>query len=149
MGEHKHSVYNSLRRGSWGMSVRLFSQFPDSWKMNSALLMRSKLPPTPPLRGMKTPHPRLVATCNFILPACSQLFRVMDTLLGDLACLPDSLVPPGRGSATPSNHHFPATTQFIPGDPECQHNRGANLELSKEERLTHFQLEGCAVAGNL
>lgn len=52
----------------------------------------------------------------------------------------------GEGGVPPLSCN--AAAPLIPGDPECP-EQGASLELSKEERLTHFQLEGCAAAGDL
>ena len=108
--------------------------------------VEGRLGPPASLVGVtETRHPWPVATCKSVFAARSQGQRGPPRVT-----LPVSTCPSGRAVLFPLTADFPQCCPSVRSKGSGgQRNRGANLELSGEERLTHFQLEGRARAGDL
>lgn len=102
-------------------------------------------PPASLVGVTETRHPWPVATCESVFAARSQ-----GQWGPPRVTLPVSTCPSGRAVLFPLTAAFPQCCPSVRSKGSGgQRNRGADLELSGEERLTHFQLEGRARAGDL
>lgn len=102
-------------------------------------------PPASLVGVTETRHPWPAATWKSVFAARSQ-----GQWGPPRVTLPVSTCPSGRAVLFSLTAAFPQCCPSVRSKGSGgQRNRGANLELSGEERLTHFQLEGRARAGDL